>query len=1128
MLIQGSLLFLAIGFLFFLVILAVEYFLWLSSTGRLVLFFVFIGIELFLFYKFMLIPLLYLLRLKSGISNKEASLLIGRHFPDVDDRLYNLLDLAEDKNQSELLLASIEQRSERLRPIPFVAALNFKESFKYAKYLILPALVFGLIWLSGNLSSFFGSYERVVNYDMAYEPPAPFVFKLLSNDLNVLENETFTALVSTEGKMRPENVHIVVNGREMLLQDNDGMFRYEFRPPLSQTDFYFVANDVRSRTYTLNVLEVPSIQDFKMVLDYPNYTGKTSETLKSTGNATFPEGTNVTWSIVSENTKEIQLHISDTSLTFSKSADDFGLSQKVYRDMPYELSTSNANVRHFETLQYRFKVIKDAYPGIKVSQVLDSLNPNISYYSGEASDDYRLKDISLVYYQDDDIENRKVLGLVKSETNFEQFYYTFPSGLELEPGKAYSFYFEATDNDAIHKGKSTKSQIFSTLVLDEDQLRNKELESRQAIIQNLDSSLESFKKQKGTLKDINKEQKEKQQLNFNDQNQVRDFLRKQKQQEALMQKFSRQLKENLDKDTEDDQLKELLKERLERQELEAKRNEKLLEELSKITDKMKKEELTKRLEELGKKQQNSERNLEQLLELTKRYYVAEKVRQLAKDLEKLAKEQDQLSELEIGKDFSEKDQQNLNMGFEKMAEEMDNLDKDNKDLKKPLKLNFNKESEKSVKKDQQEALEEINKHQEGNEPSEAESQQQNAKQKQKSAARKIREMSKALEQSASGAGGSTITEDAEMLRQILDNLVTFSFKQEGLHDTLENSEAEIAQFGGTVRQQQELRNLFEHVDDSLFALSLRRAELSEFVNEQITEVYYNMDKSLESISENQIYQGVSYQKYVLNASNSLADFLAKLLDNMQESMMSGSGSGQGNDFQLPDIIKGQGELKEKMEGMGKSGEGQPQQGEGQGQSGEGKKQGEKGQNQGEGESGSEGESNNSGRESESGKGSDGDGKGEKDGKGSQEGGLGEEELKEIYEIYKEQQLLREQLEKQLEDMINGSDRKLGQKLLKQMEDFENDLLQNGITERTIDKANNLEYELLKLENAALRQGKKEERESNVNREKFQSPILTKPVLLENYRNEIEILNRQTLPLRRNFQDKVREYFKSDD
>ncbi len=1131
MLIQGSLVFLALGFLFFLVILAVEYFLWLGSTGRFILFFIFIGIELFLFYRFMLIPLLYLLRLKRGISNKEASLLIGRHFPDVDDKLYNLLDLAEDRNQSELLLASIEQRSRRLRPIPFVAALDFKESFKYAKYLILPALVFGLIWLSGNLSSFFGSYKRMVNYDLAYEPPAPFVFKLLSEDLNVLENEAFMVLVSTEGKVRPQNVQIVVDGKEMLLQENEGMFRYEFVPPLKQTEFYFIANDIRSSTYTLNVLEVPAIQDFKMILDYPNYTGKASETIKSTGNATFPEGTKVTWSIASENTEQIDLHIADTSLVFSKSGTSFGLSKKVYRDMPYELSTSNGNIRDFETLQYRFKVIRDGYPGIKVDQVLDSLNPNVSYYFGEATDDYRLTDIRLVYYPDGNRDDQKTLELVRPNANFEQFYYTFPSGIELEPGRAYSFYFEATDNDAIHNGKSTKSQIFSTVILDQDELRNKELESQQAIIQNLDTSLEKFKEQKETLREISREQKEKQQLNFNDQNQVRDFLKKQKQQEALMQKFSRQLKENLDKDTKDDQLKKLLKERLERQELEAKRNEKLLEELSKISDKIKKEELTKRLEQLGKKQRNSERNLEQLLELTKRYYVAEKIRQLAKDLEKLAKEQDSLSKLEINQEFSVREQQKLNKEFEKLAQEMDDLNKDNGDLKKPMTLNFNQENEESIKQDQKDALEGLKKLGDESNPSDPAAKEQranSAKQKQKSAARKLREMSEAMEQSASGASGSTITEDAEMLRQILDNLVTFSFKQESLHDALEESEVEIAQFGETVRHQRELRNLFEHVDDSLFALSLRRAELSEFVNEQITEVYYNMDRSLESISENQIYQGISYQKYVLNASNGLADFLARLLDNMQESMMSGSGSGQGSDFQLPDIIKGQGELKEKMKGMGKSGQGQPQQGEGQGQSGESKEQGEGEEGGQEGKSGSNGESGTSTQNSDKGKGKDGDGNSTGEGNGEQEGVLGEEELKEIYEIYKEQQLLREQLEKQLENMINNNDRKLGEKLLKQMEDFENDLLRNGITQRTIDKANMLEYELLKLENAALKQGKKEERESNLNKERFQNPILAKPVLPENYNNDIEILNRQALPLRRNFQNRVKEYFKSDD
>ncbi|WKX77963.1 DUF4175 family protein [Zobellia laminariae] len=870
-----------------------------------------------------------------------------------------------------------------------------------------------------------------------------------------------------------------------------------------------------------------------MKLDYPNYTGRPSETLKSTGNALFPEGTKVTWRIVGKNTKTIHLVTKDTVQNFSKDNGIFSFDKRVYTDLEYEVATSNENVVDYEKLGYQFTVIRDDFPAIKVKQVLDSLNPNIAYYAGEASDDYKLNSIKLICYADDNPENKQTIPLSSPNSNFDQFYYTFPSGLKLEKDKKYSFYFEAIDNDAIHKGKSTKTQVFSLSLLDEDQLRNKELESQQSLISNLDKSLEKFKEQQDDLKDINKEQKEKRQLDFTDQNQVKDFLKKQQQQESQMEKFSKQLKENLNKLDSDDKLNKLLQERLERQEIQAKKNEKLLEELNKIADKINKEELSKRLEELGKKQQSSERNLEQLLELTKRYYVTEKVDQLARDLEKLAKKQEKAA-TNTGEKNKKEEQEELNKSFENLMKELDELQKDNQDLKKPLDLDRDEEKEGDVKKEQEGALKELEKQESGeSKAEEKEESSKKAEQKQKSAAQKMKEMGEQLSNSSAGGGGeSTITEDAEMLRQILDNLITFSFKQELLYDSLEDVDSDSPQFSNAIHKQQELRELFEHIDDSLFALSLRRAELSEFVNEQITEVYYNVDKTLESVAENQIYQGVSYQKYVLSASNSLADFLANILDNMEQSMMSGEGQGEGEGFQLPDIIKGQQELKEKMDGMGKPGEGKP--GEGKPWEGEGK--GEKGKgtdgDEGEGDS-KKGEGENAGkgqgqggRKSEGGEGKNGQGKGGESGQGGN--GPSEAELQEIYEIYKEQQILRGQLEQQLKDMMDAGDKQLAQKLIKQMEDFENDLLENGFTQRSQSKINNIQYQMLKLENAALKQGKKAERESNTNTNQFQNPITTKPSLLENYRNEIEILNRQSLPLRQNFQNKVKEYFKSND
>lgn len=1151
LLIKGLLLFLVFGLLFFFITLGIEYFLWLNSTGRLVLLLLFVAIEGYLLFKFILTPIFYLFKLKKGISNKQASLMIGKHFSGVDDKLYNLLDFAEDKNQSELLLASIEQRSRELDTVPFVNAIDFKENLKYAKYLILPALFFGLIWLSGNLTSFFSSTERIVNFDTAYSPPAPFSFQLLSNDLDVLNDKEYTISVQTVGELKPEAVYIDIDGNRLLLSEVDGVYQHTLKPPFKSTDFYFEANDVRSKSYRINALETPSIQNFELQLNYPSYLKRRPEVLKSTGNATFPEGTRVSWSVQAQNTDNIRLIEKDTAITFKKNNQNFEWSKRVYANYQYELATSNENVDDYEKLAFEFKVVIDAFPTIKVTETKDSLNLNTFYYSGELSDDYGLSRLQLVYYSSEQPQNIQRLNLKELNNNFDQFYYTFPSGLNLDVSKAYSYYFEVTDNDAIHSGKKSKSQVFSTSLLNAEALKSKELESQQSIIKNLGKSLENYKEQKEKLNELNKEQKEKKSLNFNDQTQLKDFLKKQEQQENMMKKFSKQLKENLEKNELDDKMSELLKERLERQELEAKKNEKLLKELNELADKINKDDLKKQLEELGKNQQKNERNLEQLVELTKRYYVTEKASQLASELKKLAEKQEEAAQEKLENEIEK--QIELNEKFNSISDELKELAKDNQDLKKPLDLSIDDTKQENTKQDQQQAIEALEK--EAQELEESKDKQEAGKKaanKQNAAAQKMKEMSEALEQStASGGGGSSIVEDAEMLRQILDNLITFSFKQENLYDVLSTSDVDLPQFAGSIKAQQELRELFEHVDDSLFALSLRRAELSEFVNEQITEVYYNTDKALELIAESQIYQGVGYQKYVISAANSLSDFLANLLDNMQESMQSGNGQGEGEGFQLPDIIKSQSELSEKMEGQGKGKkdgeEGKEGQGEkGQGQEGEGKEG--QGKDPGEGQSGGSGASGSSGDgengEGKNGKGKNGqnedkDGKGGKNGKNGKNGGSGsqgeesengpsEEELKEIFEIYKEQQKIRQELEKQLEDMINEGDRNLSKKLIRQMEDFENELLENGITQSGINKINTIKYELIKLQNAAMKQGEKKERESNTNQRNFENPILTKPLQLKEDKNEVEILNRETLPLKQNYKNKVKYYFKKDD
>ncbi|QBA65378.1 hypothetical protein [Muriicola soli] len=1099
---KGGFLFLVLALIFWMVLLTIEYFLWMGSSLRTVVFVLAITTTIFLFVKYIGNPLLSLFKLRRGLDLRNAAEIIGNHFPQVGDRLLNLLELAEDKQRTELLLASIEQRSDELSPIPFQQAIDIKKGLKYAKYLTIPVLLLGIVWITGKMEEFLDSYNRVVNYDLAYEKPAPFKFLVLNNQLKTIEKQDITILVMTEGEVKPELAYIVVDGKKRLMQESNGQYNYTFNAPQGAQEFYFTANGVRSRAYTLETIAAPSILQFYSILDYPKYINRTSDTLLGTGNAIVPEGTNVKWVIKGENTNNIKLVTADTSYSFIKNQNNFQFNRSLKADLDYRVTTSNEELKDYESLNYSIRVVKDQAPTINVLEIRDTIDNSVSY-QGIANDDYELTKLYIVYYKKGEEMNPNRLELDQIESKDYEFYYDFPTGLDLEKGSTYNYYFRVIDNDALRSGKAAQSRVFSTSILNDDQEIRRKLGEQKEVIDNLDKGIEEMDKQEEMLKAIEQNQREKSNLNYNDKKEIKDFLQAQQQQEALMKKFSRQLQETMDKNKESNVVDELLKERLERQELEAKKNEKLLKELSELAEKIDKEELAKKLDELGKRQQNSKRNLSQLLELTKKYYVTEKANQLAKDLKELSEKQELLPRLKQEQDYNTEEQKKINEDFDGLAQELEELRKANSDLQKPLSIDTSEEKEKEVKSDLQEAIEELKKEkgeEEASDGSEMEQAGDKAKKKQRSAATKMKQMSDALQQSAMSGGASTMAEDAEMLRQILDNLVVFSFKQEGLLDQLSSNDQQRGYFTNVVKEEQELKKLFEHVDDSLFTLSLRQVEIAEFVNEQITEVYYNIDQSLESLSEGQNYQGASYQQYVLTAANNLADFLANVLNNMQQSLGQGQGKGNPQDgFQLPDIIKEQQGIKDSMNA---------------------KKEGEEGKEGEKGKDGKEGEGENELK-----------GEGEElEGKAAEGNGFGydDQEMKEIYEIYKQQQLIRQKLEEQLKTLIVNEDRELAARLAKQMEDFEKDLIENGITERTIEKANRIQQQLLKLENAAMEQGEKEERESKVGSEEADRPLILKRVDFIEEEGIDELLRRQVLPLQEFYKTRAKQYFRKDD
>ena len=1110
-LLKGIIFFVGIGLMYFIFTLFIEYFLWLKPTARTILFYTFVLVELFLFFRFICFPLFKLSKLQQGIDYEEASKIIGNHFGEIEDKLTNFLQLSYDSNKSELLAASIDQKANTLQPIPFGNAINFGNNKKYLPLAIIPILFFAFFYLSGNSNFISQSFNRVVNFKQQFLPPAPFEFEVLNTNLQTEQNKDFLLKVRTVGKVIPENALILIGDESYFMESSKaGEFEFVIPKPSEDIEFHIEANDVSSNDYKLKVVTVPSIANFEMVLNFPNYLNKKSEVVKGTGNAIIPEGTQVTWKMNTLATQKVDWVNENAQYSFAKQDNIFSLSKSILQNVDYQILTSNNKVQNYEKLNYQISVIKDQFPTINVNNLPDSLKVNKNFVLGQVSDDYGLSKLQIVYYPKNTPNSaKKALISIKRDV-YDQFVFSFPSNLPVEEGVSYEYYFEIFDNDALHNFKSTKSSVFSNRIATEEEKQDEIMNQQNENINSLAKSLKAQDKQLSELDKLQKMGKEKENLEYKEQQKVNDFIQRQKQQDEMMKEFSEKMKDNLEKFKTDkkDEKKELLQDRLEKTKEEIEKNKKLLEELQKLNDKISKEELFDKMEKFQQASKNQTKSLEQLVELTKRYYVEKKAQQIADKINKLAEKQDKIADkLE---DNNVEKQEEINKEFDKIKEELKDLDKENKELKAPMDLPKSEDKEKSIDEDLNNAKDQLQKNQ-----------KEKAKPKQKSASKKMKQMSQKMQEQMASGEKEQMEEDVEMLRQILDNLLAYSFSQEEVMKQFKNLKRGAPSFNKNLKIQQDIKQQFKHVDDSLFAMSLRNPKIAEDITKEIGNVQYNVDKAIETLAEANVPKGNSHQQYAVSSSNKLADMLSDILNGMQM-QMSGAGAGkpkpgqgQGEGMQLPDIIKKQDGLGEKMKKGMKKGD---KPGEGQ--------EGNKGEKEGQGQEGNKpGDGQKDGKGGKGGKSGNGNSQGQGNDKGGENGQDGEGDAKAIMEIYKEQQQLREALEKELKKQGVGGN---GQNTLDQMKQIEKQLLNKGFNNETLQKILNVKYELLKLEKALQQQGEDKKRQSETNKKEFNNQATALPSRLQEYLKSIEILNRQSLPLRSNFNQRVQEYFKTND
>lgn len=1092
-----------------LLFIALEEFGRFGIAGRTVIFWALLGGSAAVLSRWVIWPALDLLRIRKGLSYEEASAIIGTHFSEISDRLLNVLQLQrqlEDSSDTDLSLlhASIEERTETLRAVPFKKAVNWQESTRLIRYAIPPVLIVVLLF-SWKPEWVQDPAVRILSHRQDFVPPPPFAFQILNERLVVPAAQAFTLEAKTLGEESPKVVVVESQGQRYRMErSSTGVYRHTFPIVRESIDFELVASGVRSPRYELQVLPVPVLLSTEVRLTPPKYTGLPSQTLQNIGNLKAPEGTEIQWQFKSKDTEQLRLIFGEELVRATRGAAGiFTANKRLATSQAYWVIPQNNSVGSVDSVRYNIQAISDLPPRIKVLESIDSSQVKTRYFTGETMDDYGFSRLLFAFQflelgeRPEELiaagDTRPILGESKrvpletpSDKSSRFFFEWNLDDIGVIQGDVLEYWFEVWDNDQINGPKVARSNSYTFAPPSVDEIRAERDEANQNIASRMSAAREEAEALRKEMAEMQRQLGEDNEFDWKDERAMEELL---KRQESLKTTLDELKKANQEKDEranefspeeeriieKQEQLQELI-EQVMNDELKA-----MYEEMQRLMEEMgpeMMEEMQKQLESMEVDQESLEKELDRALEQFKQLEYEVNMQEAIDDLKKLADKQEELAaqteQQASPNDSLAAQQDSLNEAFDELQERLDDLDRANEELENP-----NPTMERS---DENESIEE-----KMNDSSNQLKQDKNKKasQNQQDASEEMKNMAEQMETMMQQAQEESVEEDMDALRALLENIIELSFDEEDIMASLGQINDDDPLYITKGQTQRKLKDDAQMVEDSLFALSLRIPQLAPAVNREIGLINHHMEKALSGFGDRKTAEITENQQYVMTSFNNLALMLDDALQQMQQSMSEskpGTGNcekpgGNGKPKPSPsagDMKKMQQSLGEKLEKMK-----------------------------------------------------------EAMGKGASAGSSGKDQRqlsKELAQMAAQQAALRQMADKKAQELNadgSGDGKQMGD-IAKEMEELERDLVNREVSIETLERQKDLMVRLLEAEKAEMTRGEDNKRKSKVG----QQNLATTPPALEEYlkqkSQEVEWLRTIPLELDPYYRDRVNDYFNNLD
>jgi hypothetical protein len=874
-----------------------------GTGAKTTLFFSFLFIALAAIGFWIIKPALSYFKLSKTLSIEQAAGLIGNHFFNVKDRLLNTLQLkalADDSPQnSQLILAGIDQKISDLRPIPFASAINLNDNRKHLKYILLPLtliLVIGIIApaiLKEGTTSF-------IRYDEEILPKAPFDFVILNKNLSVTQGDDFTVKLQLSGNEFPQDIYIEDGANTYkLAKENIDHFNYTFKNIQKNKSIRFFGGGFNSAAFTIAVKPRPSLLNMSAKLIYPAYLQRKNEELNNVGDLLIPEGTKIKWDLHTENSEELAFILQSQPHNLRVNNNTATFSATVRKNSTYQIIPKNTFVSSSDSLSHQLTIIADQFPSILVTETPDSVSSKALYFSGDIADDYGFSSLKFIYKI---IESGKMLSAqskfisIKNNQVENTFFYLWDlNTISLKPGQVLEYYFEVADNDGVNGAKISKSEI-----------KTYQVPTQQQVAEKLAAGSESLKqKMESTIKLANSIEKESKKLS-------QDLLDKKQQLEEAVKDIKKQNEKNTFEKTENNAINDELKEKQKQidelfNNVLDKKTKELLQKLQQLMEMNNKDLTRDQLSKMQLDNKSLKNELDRILELYKQLEFEQNLQNKIDRLEEMAKQQKDLSQQSKDKNASIPDiknkQDQLNKDFKDLQKELAKLEEKNQELERPNPFENPEKETGQIEKSQQESKEQLTKND-----------KQKAAEKQQKAGEQMEELAQKMKESQQEGEEKEAKTNAEELRRLLENLLSTSFAQEKVMLALKKMNSNDPSYIANVQQQNTIKDNMKTIADSLFSLSKRVPQIESVVNAEVDKINFNIGKSIDLLGDRRTAEANRSQQFTMTSLNNLALMLNEALDQLQNAMKNAkSGKGKGKKQSMQQLQQMQDQLNKNMQ-----------------------------------------------------------------------------------------------------------------------------------------------------------------------------------------------------------------------